>query len=400
MSLLPEAIREALRTQACLKLVLSGKQPGCENAPEKVTVRPVQVRGQDVYQLAQRHAAGETHENLASPAAAQRVAELFGSVFRHCHAATAQSELDAHLQEDGSVAFQERPLALYAEQIATPRHDAAAGAHNRTKNYIIPDGQPCPFLIEIGVMTQSGHVRAAKQAKFRQINRFLELVDDVTGALAPGEELHVVDFGCGKSYLTFALQHLLANVHGRKVRIVGIDRNAEVMAECSRVARLLGLKDVTFQTCDIAEYEPAGKVHMTVSLHACDTATDFAVAKAVGWESDVILAVPCCQHELAGMIDVHDLSPLTKHGILKERFAALATDALRAALLELCGYKTQVVEFIDMEHTAKNVLIRAVRRDVSVPASQLAEQRESLARFKALLGIDQTTLELALGRKN
>jgi SAM-dependent methyltransferase len=230
-------------------------------------------------------------------------------------------------------------------------------------------------------MTAGGQVRRSMMHKFRQINRFLELVDDIVPSLETGRELRVVDFGCGKSYLTFALHHLLTAIHGRAVRIIGLDRKSDVVRHCAEIAGRLECRGLEFREGDIAGHQESEPVDLAVSLHACDTATDDALAQALRWQSRVILAVPCCQHELARSMASRELAALSRHGILHERFAALATDALRALVLEISGYSTQVVEFIDLEHTAKNVLIRAVRRDRDDPSLRDAR----LAEYKALL---------------
>jgi len=249
---------------------------------------------------------------------------------------------------------------------------------------VLEEGQPVPFLVELGVMTPEGKVRAKRYDKFRQVNRFLELVEDVLPALRPEGSLRVVDFGSGKSYLTFALHHLLREVHRREVELVGLDLKRDVVERCEALARTLGTEGLRFEVGDIAGFEASGPVDLVVSLHACDTATDAALERAVRWESDVILAVPCCQHELSGQISNETLSPLLRHGLLKERFAADVTDAVRAQLLGLVGYDVQLAEFVELEHTPKNVLIRAVRRP--------GRQRERLGReyleLKSSLAID------------
>lgn len=197
--------------------------------------------------------------------------------------------------------------------------------------------------------------------KFRQINRYLEFVEDVLPALDKEREVTILDFGCGKSYLSFAMYYYLREKMGYDVRIIGLDLKKEVIDHCNRLAEAYGYEKLQFQHGNIADYTGERKIDMVVSLHACDTATDFALQKAVEWEADVILAVPCCQHELNGQIRNETLAPVLKYGLIKERIAALVTDALRAEHLEACGYEAQILEFIEMEHTPKNILIRAVR---------------------------------------
>jgi hypothetical protein len=381
---LPKPVADALADGSCLLLVLSGKRPVSPLPFTKLTVRPIELRGGHRYQLAFREAKRETHENLTPAETVERVSQLFGETFEHAHLFASHADYEARVEANGSVRVSQSP----------PTKSSAERTHNRTKQYIIPENVPCPFLSEIGVMTPTGKVRAAKYAKFRQINRFLEIIDDVVEHLPSDRELRVVDFGSGKSYLTFALYHLLMDVHGRRVQMTGLDREPSVVAKCADIARRLGYESLSFQCGEIGGFDARGKVDLAVSLHACDTATDDALAQAVRWQADVILAVPCCQHELAGKIDNHALDALARHGILKERLAALITDSLRAQALEICGYRTQVVEFIDMEHTAKNVLIRAIRRYDDRPRDEaIAAYRE----LKKQYGLDSIYLEQALG---
>jgi SAM-dependent methyltransferase len=328
-----------------------------------------------------------THENLDPAGAAHRALKLLERTFADAALYTPQADWSIRASENGTFRCTSSPPTKSA---------AAPEAHNRTRQHLIPEGVPCPFLAEIGVMTATGQVRNAMRHKFRQINRFLELVEDVVPALAPDRELRVVDFGCGKSYLTFALHHLLTQIHGRSVEIVGLDRKADVVAHCSEIAGRLGCQGLEFREGDIATHAEERPVDLAVSLHACDTATDDALAQAIRWKSRVILAVPCCQHEFSGRIASPELAPLIGHGILRERFAALATDALRSLALEICGYNTQVVEFIDLEHTAKNILIRAVERQ-QPDAELLTARRADYESLKRLLGIDMPYLEKALG---
>ena len=220
-------------------------------------------------------------------------------------------------------------------------------------------------------MTEDGKIVRTKTDKFRQINRFLEFVEDILPRLERDRELTILDFGCGKSYLTFAMYHYLHELRGYDIRIIGLDLKKDVIDHCGKLAEKYGYDKLTFLVGDIADYDGVDRVDMVVTLHACDTATDYALAKAVGWGAEVILSVPCCQHELnARFADgggekegecMTDLAPVMDYGLLRERFAALATDGLRAKYLEREGYETQVLEFIDMEHTPKNILIRAVK---------------------------------------
>ena len=375
----------ALEAQTLVKLVLSNPVSRSSDVVRKISLRPVRIRGELKFQVALREGSGETHENRSLSAAQDLVAQELGTRFLHAHLRTETEHYTVRVRRNGELKVNRKQATLTS---AAPKHD-------RQKQYLIPDHTPCPFLQEMGVMTAAGKVRSAKQQKFRQVNRFLELVDDVLPKLPATGRLQIVDFGCGKSYLTFALHFLLTELRGREVQLVGLDRNPRVVQDCTEIARRLQIPDLEFVDTDIGSYQRSDRVNLCVCLHACDTATDDALCRAIEWNSDVILAVPCCQHELASAITspVSGLSSLLRHGILKERFAALATDALRSELLEQCGYQTQVVEFIDLEHTAKNLLIRATRAG-QTPTQ--AECRTRLEAFKQTLGVDGLYLESLL----
>jgi SAM-dependent methyltransferase len=373
-----DILSAALRDGTFILAVLSERRSTSAENVSRVTVRPLVVRGEEMYQFATRTDTRETHENLSAPKAAERIASLLTTVFVDAHLYTTEADYAIRIKPNGRARIK-TSAATRAKK---------SSDHNRQKQYLIPEGEPCPFLVEIGVSTSSGQVRSSKRAKFRQINRFLELVADIMPSLPDGR-LRVVDFGCGKSYLTFALHHLLTSLQGREVVMTGLDRNVEVIDDCNRIRDALGCEGLEFQAGDIADYVPGGDVDLVVSLHACDMATDDAISQATRWNAQAILAVPCCQHELAGLIDVPALRPVMKHGILKERFAALATDALRALALEQAGYRTQVIEFIDMEHTAKNLLIRAIRRE----GTPTDEPAKSYRAFKEHLEIGRIKLD-------
>jgi SAM-dependent methyltransferase len=360
-------LRDVFEGLSLLRAVLS--KPRSRGLPARVTVEPVAIRGQTLFRFTTQLSDRATHENLEPDAARDRLSVLLSD-----YGQALLQTADADWQVLGESVLR-RP----------PTRRAADRAHDRAKRYVLEPGVPVPFLIELGVMMPDGEVRKSRHAKFRQVNRFLELVDDVVPSLRSEGVLRVVDFGCGKSYLTFALHHLLAEVHGREVELVGLDLKEDVIATCSALAERVGARGLTFERGDIGDFEAGTRVDLVVSLHACDTATDEALAQAVRWDADAILAVPCCQKEAYRQIESSLLAPLLRHGLAKERFAALVTDTLRAQLLELAGYRTQLVEFVALEHTAKNVLIRAVK---GKPAG--AEARRAYEALRDALGLEPT----------
>ncbi len=325
-----------------------------EDGLRRVTIRPVLLRGKQVFQFEYQLAQKVQHRNLEAAEAEALTQTLLTETFRQGRFRTAAGEFSAAIRAGA--------LTVKADKTAKAAPDAMPLAHNRPKNYLLPEDVPVDFLVRLGVMTAEGRVVAAKRDKFKQINRFLEMVDDVAGNLPQSGPLRILDFGCGKAYLTFALYYYLAVVKGKEVRLVGLDLKQDVVEFCSKVASDLEYTGLSFALGDIQGYAETEPVDMVVTLHACDTATDDALAKAVQWGASVILSVPCCQHELFGQMHSDIMRPLLKHGILKERLTALITDAVRASLLESAGYTVQVLEFIALEHTAKNLLLRAVKR--------------------------------------
>ena len=367
MQPLDDLLTDLFRADALLRAVLS--KPRSAELPRKVTVEPVGLRGATSFQFTSLLGDRATHENLAPDDARER--------------------LGVHLTDYGQGLLQtaEADWQVLGGKVLRrpPTRTTGARGHDRRKHYLLEEGTPVPFLVELGVMTPDGTVRRSRYDKFRQVNRFLELVDDVVPSLPPRGTLRIVDFGCGKSYLTFAIHHLLTDLRGREVELVGLDLKADVIAACSALATRSGAAGLRFEQGEIGSFEAPEKVDLVVSLHACDTATDDALAQAVRWQADAILAVPCCQKEAYGQIESALLGPLLRHGLAKERLAALVTDALRAQLLELQGYRTQLVEFVPLEHTAKNVLIRAVK---GAPAG--ADARRAYEALRDSLGLDPT----------
>ena len=262
-------------------------------------------------------------------------------------------------------------------------------SHNRKKRYLLPEGTVIPPLVDLGIFTKEGKIVKSMYGKYRQINRFLELVEDVVKDY-PSRDMHIVDFGCGKSYLTFIIYYYLVVVKGYNVHMTGLDLKEDVIDKCNKTAAKYGYDKLHFELGDINGYEPAEHVDMVVTLHACDTATDYALYNAINWDVGIIMSVPCCQKEVNAVIATDDLSILTKHGIVKERIAALMTDTIRADILEYCGYKTQILEFVDYDSSPKNLLIRAVKRKGEVSDEKKREIKQEIDNLMEEFHIQQT----------
>ena len=340
---------EQYLTIDCKQVVVSGRRKSGEVS--RIKVRPVMIKDTLCFQKTAFVGKQVMHENLTKEEVIMQIVKLLQEEFK-------QLQL-VHREKTFTVLVNKKGKALVREaqvKTAVP----VDLQHNRKKQYLIAQGEPVPFLVELGVMTKEGAIVQKKYDKFRQINRFLEFIRDIEESLPKDRTCTIVDFGCGKSYLTFAMYYYLHEKRGLDVQMIGLDLKEDVIAHCNKLAKQFGYENLTFLTGDIKDYEGISQVDMVVTLHACDTATDYALYKAVHWNAKVILSVPCCQHELHQVIASKPLEPMLSYGILKERMAALATDAMRAELLKQMGYDTQILEFIDMEHTPKNLLIRAV----------------------------------------
>ena len=323
-----------------------------KDGPSKVKIRPILLKDKFIYQATETVGPKVLHTNYERQELIEYIGELMEERFM-------QLQWEGQY-EDGLVLVSKKGHLTTKVKRHACKKEQAALEHNRRKKYLLAEGTAVPFLVDLGVMTPQGKIVSTKYDKFRQINRFLEFIEDILPRLDRGRELTILDFGCGKSYLTFAMYYYLRQLRHFDVRIIGLDLKEDVIQHCNELAQSYGYEKLKFYTGDIASYEGVRQVDMVVTLHACDTATDYALAKAVYWGAKVILSVPCCQHELNGQIRNEMLSPVLSYGILKERMAALITDGLRAQLLEGVGYEPQILEFVDMEHTPKNLQIRAV----------------------------------------
>ena len=346
----------------------------------KTKIRPLLLKGELIFQSEEQRGKQAFHKNLNIDEAILYVENCLAHDFRQGEITSAKGKGTVLVSKKGKMTVKFKQQARIITQKTLE--------HNRKKQYLLPEGTPVPFLVDLGVMTKEGQIVHSRYDKYRQINRFLEFIEDILPQLDKHKENIIIDFGCGKSYLTFAMYYYLKELKGYPVRIIGLDLKEEVIRHCSELSIRYGYDKLSFTCGDIASYEGVDHVDMVVTLHACDLATDYALEKAVGWDAKVILSVPCCQHELNKQIKNPVLQPVLEYGLIKERMAALYTDAIRAQILEYTGYNTQILEFIDMEHTPKNILLRAVSRkknEIS-PAEEenrqkAGEQVKELIRF-------------------
>ena len=347
-----QMIREFL-DESLLRIVISN--PTDRQGVSKVKVRPLLLKGSLVFQAEELMGNQAFHKNYSDGECISYITDLLEGKMRQMELDSRKGQVRVLVSKKGSLSIKVKRQ----QKIATP---SPVPQHNRQKTYILKEGTTVPFLVDLGVMTAEGKIIASRYDKFRQINRFLEFIEDVLPRLDKNRENVIIDFGCGKSYLTFAMYYYLHELKGYLIRVIGLDLKQTVIDDCNRLGERYGYDKLKFYHGDIASYEGVDHVDMVVTLHACDTATDYALAKAVRWGASVILSVPCCQHELNKTMHQELMAPVFQYGLIKERMAALYTDALRAEILESQGYRTQILEFIDMEHTPKNILIRAVKQ--------------------------------------
>ena len=351
MEKITQVLCSAMDSGRLTKMIFAGKRRKSLEY-RKITLRPVTIKGELMYQAEYHYDKKVTHKNIPYYERIEFAQKIIAEDFKQVNILTENEDIQI--------------LASKPEKPKITRHtvirSAADTEHNRKKHYLIEDGTPCDFLIELGVMSPEGKVFRKHYSKFRQINRFLEIADDSFDSLPKNGTIRIIDFGCGKSYLTFALYYYLKIVRGRSVEITGLDLKKDVIEFCNRTAQKLNYSQLKFQTGDIADYESSG-ADMVVTLHACDTATDYALINAVKWKSKVILSVPCCQHELFSQITNEVNEPMLKHGIIKDKFTELLTDGLRGLKLEAAGYDVNMIEFTSLEHTSKNIMIKAVLPD-------------------------------------
>ena len=340
------------------------------------------------YQVAKYTEKQVFHENITAEKIAGRCIELIDNTYLQFNAWSQNKEYSIMITKKGKV--------FYKAKNTGNQPAVAPMEHNRQKQYILKEGTVIEPLVDMGIFTKEGKVVKAMYDKYKQINRLIEIIDDSVKQ-RDYKKLNIIDFGCGKSYLTFIVYYYLTEIKGIDATIIGLDLKKDVIEKCNKAAEKYGYKNLHFELGDINGYKCPFDVDMVITLHACDTATDFALYNAINWGAKMIFSVPCCQHELNSQIKTENLSVLTRYGIIQERFSALLTDSIRGNLLEYCGYKTQLLEFIDFAHTPKNILIRAVLKDSQTNATKekaLNEVKSAMSEFN----VEPTLYKLLLSK--
>lgn len=379
MNLLRQTMNENM-----LRMTISGRRHG--ELADKVKIRPVKLKEQLYFQTSVSDGKKEFHKNYEKAELLEQLDHWLRKDYRQLQMDTTTQSIQALVSKKGKTTVKQK--------IARDMRSARVLDHNRKKRYLLEEGTPIPFLVDLGVMTAEGTIVRSRYDKFRQINRYLEFVEDILPELDKDRELTLIDFECGKSYLTFALYYYLTVKKQYRIRMIGLDLKKDVMEHCQELAEKYGYDRLTG---DIADYDGVEMVDMVVSLHACDTATDYALEKALQWNAKVIFAVPCCHHELNRQMHSTEMNPVLKYGLIQERMAALMTDAFRADVLELEGYQVQVLEFIDMEHTPKNILIRAVKQNTPLPFEKKEKLLDSLQTCMGIWNVNPLFYRLRLG---
>ena len=380
MNQIEELLKRVL-TSLLVDMVISGARGGGDFI--KIKVRPVMIRDSLYFQVSRYTDKQVFHENMTAEDALETLSGWILHDFRQAQIRMQDEMVTVLVSKKGKATVKSKKAACIETQNLE---------HNRKKQYIIEEGTAVPFMIDLGVMTESGKIIRTRYDKYRQINRFLEFIEDILPELPTDRTVHIIDFGCGKSYLTFAMYYYLKVLKHYDIRITGLDLKQKVIEDCQALADRYGYDGLQFLCGDIADYNGTDEVDMVVTLHACDTATDYALYKAVKWHASVILSVPCCQHELNRKMQCETLSGAFQYGLIKERTAALMTAAMRGQLLEMKGYKTQLLEFIDMEHTPKNILIRGVKSKGLLPKAARKQQMENYQKCRDFFG-GELTLE-------
>ena len=351
-----------------IKAIISNPIKKSEDLPKKIDIKKIMLKNKLYFQFIYYIDKKVIHENIEdSSLILEKIINLMSENFKQCDI-LANNSLTLLMNKKGD--FKITGIKKTVNIDNTPQ------SHNKVKNYILKEGEYIDWLYKLGVIDKNGIVISHKQKKFRQINKFLEMLRDIEENLPNNAK--IIDMGCGKSYLTFAMYNYFNIIKEKNVTINGYDLKKDVVEHCNKLAKEFNFKNLQFFNEDIQNIDKSENINMIISLHACDTATDYAIYFGVKLNCDVILSVPCCQHELFKQIKNNELSSMLSYGILKERFSSLLTDNLRADALKLCGYKTNIIEFIDMEHTPKNIMIKAIKNKNSTKNDNNIENFQKL----------------------
>lgn len=337
-----------------IKIVISNKL-NKDVKYNKIAVNLKEVNKGKFYQIEKFTDKQVFHENISIESINEKVYECLKGNYKQLSAWSDNYTYDMKISKKGKV---------FLGKKKSDNSKVVKKGHNKEKNYILKEGMIIEPLIDLGVFTKEGKVINSKYDKYKQINRFIEIIDDEIKK-NDYKELTILDFGCGKSYLTFVLYYYFVKIKNINVKMIGLDLKEDVIKKCNEIAQRYNYDNLHFELGDINGFKYNNKVDMVITLHACDTATDYALYNAIKWNSKMIFSVPCCQHEFNAQMKADELSILTKYGIVQERISALMTDSVRANLLECAGYKTQLLEFIDISHSPKNILIRASKSNIS-----------------------------------
>lgn len=361
-------LKEFINIDYFIKAVISNQIKKDEDLPKKIDIKRIMLKNKPCFQFIYYIDKKVIHENIEdSSLILEKIINLMSENFKQCDILSNNS-LTLLMNKKGD--FKITGIKKTVNIDNTPQ------SHNKAKNYILKEGEYIDWLYKLGVIDKNGIVISHKQKKFRQINKFLEMLKDIEEILPNNAK--IIDMGCGKSYLTFAMYHYFNIIKEKNVTINGYDLKKDVVEHCNKLAKEFNFKNLQFFNEDIQNIDKSENINMIISLHACDTATDYAIYFGVKLNCDVILSVPCCQHELFKQIKNNELSSMLSYGILKERFSSLLTDNLRADALKLCGYKTNIIEFIDMEHTPKNIMIKAIKNKNSAKNDNNIENFQKL----------------------
>ncbi len=369
------------------KIIFSN--PSTKSAVEfrKIVFNKIFIKNSPVFQIEMYSDKQVFHKNIACDLFVGFLEEFFDLPYKQVNVYAPNLEMEIKFNKCREAHIKQKYV-----DYAVPRIKKTE--NNRKKNYILKEGTDIPVFKELGIFTEDLKVRSSMQDKFRQINRFAEFIDDCIKDYQR-EDINIIDFGCGKSYLTFVVYHYLHNIRGLKPHIIGLDLKTDVIRKCNDLADNFGYNDLRFKIGDIKDFKsPFERVDMVLTLHACDTATDYALYNAINWDAEMILSVPCCQHEVNKQIKTEHLEALTRYGLVKERVSALITDSIRGCMLEYSGYKTELMEFVEIEHSPKNILIRARKRNISMEKRDraLKNARDICAEFN----IEQKLMSLLL----